>query len=170
MRLRGLLTGAVLALLVIAFAATAFGFSQPPPTAGAWKLGTAEGGFQVVGGKGKRGKLFVTGIHTITQNYVHCPDDPQPVKVDGRLPLKLVPLAGYPGYKAWGVGKTGSTAEPGIGVIPARVSVAGKPVKGGSIKVEFSSVEPGAIAEFRVEFTGQDGYACIVPGEGGKHA
>jgi hypothetical protein len=157
--------------IVIVVAATATclvgvadaGSTQPQPQAGAWKFGEAVGGFSLVKGKGK---LFLTNVHSFTQNFVGCPDKSERITVQGRFPLKLLPLAGYPGYKAWGVGKTGtetrySDGSPGIVSIPAKVKVDGKPVPGGGIKMDFSSTEPREFALLVIEFGPRDESPCI---------
>jgi hypothetical protein len=143
------------------------GPKQPLPRAGAWKFGEAVGGFSLVRGKGgQKGKLFLTNVHSFTQNFVGCPEKPEKITVSGRFPLKLLSLAGYPGYKAWGVGKTGiekrySDGSPGIVSIPAKVTVAGKRVEGGAIKMDFSSTEPENFAMLIIEFGPRDESPCV---------
>jgi hypothetical protein len=98
-------------IVVVATAAcwvgvTDAGSTQPQPQAGTWKFGEATGGFSLVKGKGK---LLLTNVHSFTQNFVGCPDKSERITVQGRFPLKLLPLAGFPGYKAWGVGRPASS-------------------------------------------------------------
>jgi hypothetical protein len=157
---------AILALVAVAacwVGVAAAGSKQPLPQAGAWKFGEAVGGFSLVKGKGK---LFLTNLHSFTQNFVGCPEKPEKITVSGRFPLKLLRLAGYPGYKAWGVGKTGiekrySDGSPGLVSIPAKVKVAGKPVEGGAIKMDFSSTEPENFAMLIIEFGPRDESPCV---------
>jgi hypothetical protein len=139
------------------------GNTQPLPQPGAWKFGEAVGGFSLVKGKGK---LFLTNVHSFTQNFVGCPEKQEKITVQGRFPLKLLPLAGYPGYKAWGVGKTGvekrySDGDPGLVSIPAKVTVGGKPVEGGGIKMDFSSTEPKEFSMLIIEFGPPDESPCV---------
>jgi hypothetical protein len=139
------------------------GNSLPLPQPGVWKFGEAAGGFSLVKGNGK---LFLTNVHSVTQNFVGCPEKLEKIAVQGRFPLKLLPLAGFPGYKAWGVGKTGvehrySDGSPGLVSIPAKVTVGGKPVEGGAIKMDFSSTEPKEFGMLIIEFGPPDASPCI---------
>jgi hypothetical protein len=155
---------AVIAIGSCCVGAATAGSKQPPPEPGAWKFGEAVGGFSLV--KGNGGKLFLTNVHSFTTNFVGCPDKPERITVQGRFPLKLLPLAGYPGYKAWGVGKTGvekrySDGSPGLVSIPAKVIVNGKPVPGGGIKMDFSSTEPKEFSMLIIEFGPPDEAPCV---------
>lgn len=167
---RSRLRWALLALVVVApcwVGVAVAGTKQPLPQPGAWKLGEAVGGFSLVKGTGKmKGKLLLTNVHSFTSNFVGCPDKPERITVSGRFPLKLLALAGYPGFKAWGVGRTGiekrySDGSPGLVSIPAKVTVAGKPVEGGGIKMDFSSTEPGKFAMLIIEFGPPDEAPCV---------
>jgi hypothetical protein len=175
---RSRLRWALLALVVVApcwVGVAVAGYKQPLPQAGAWKFGEAVGGFSLVKGKGKMsGKLFLTNVHSFTTNFVGCPEKPERITVSGRFPLKLLPLAGFPGYKAWGVGKTGtekrySDGSPGLVSIPAKVTVAGKPVEGGGIKMDFSSTEPKEFSMLIIEFGPPDESPCITYSLSAKH-
>jgi hypothetical protein len=160
-----------LLILVLAVAAitsccvgVAVAGSKPPlPQPGAWKFGEAVGGFSLVKGKGK---LDLTNVHSFTQNFVGCPEKSERITVEGHFPLKYLPLAGYPGYKAWGVGKTGtetrySDGSPGLVSIPAKVKVGGKVVEGGGIKMDFSSTEPKEFSMLIIEFGPRDEAPCV---------
>ncbi|HVO53800.1 MAG TPA: hypothetical protein VMT37_05240 [Solirubrobacterales bacterium] len=173
-------TRRILLVLSLAAAAVCLGagpaaasYHLAPPKAGVWKFGSAgDGGMSLTKGRGaKKGKLFVSGIHTLTQNYVGCPDDPQKIEVLGRFQLKLVPLTSYPGYAAWGVGKKapkGDEIDKGVAPISARVKVDGKLVSGGQVKLEFSAVEANTFGSLWIEFPGSD-QTCVTPIESAKH-
>lgn len=149
---------AVVAILSCWVGVAVAGYTPPKPQAGAWKFGEAVGGFSLVRGKGKmKSKLFLANVHSFTQNFVGCPEKEERITVEGRFPLKLLPLAGYPGYKAWGVGKTGtetrySDGDPGLVSIPAKVKVNGKLAENGAIKMDFSSSEPKEFSMLIIEF------------------
>ncbi len=161
---------------VIALAASLFlclggvataGYKLPKPRAGAWKFEDAVGGFSLRKGKGKnKGKLFLANVHSFTQNFSGCPLKSERITVAGRFPLKLLGLAGYPGYRAWGVGKTGketrySDDNQGIVSIPAKVRVDGKLVEGGAIKMDFSGVEENTFNILIIEFGPNDRPPCV---------
>jgi hypothetical protein len=164
-RLLGII--AVVAIASCTVGVAVAGYTPPKPQAGAWKFGEAVGGFSLARGKGKlKNQLFLTNVHSFTQNFVGCPEKQEQISVQGRFPLKLLALAGYPGYKAWGVGKTGkesrySDGEPGIVSIPAKVTVGGKVAEGGGIKMDFSSTEPKQFAMLIIEFGPRGGSPCI---------
>jgi hypothetical protein len=155
---------AVVAVASCCVGVASAGYKLPLPQPGAWKFGEAVGGFSLV--KGGGGKLFLTNVHSFTTNFVGCPEKPERITVEGRFPLKLLSLAGFPGYKAWGVGKTGvetrySDGDPGIVSIPAKVKVNGKPVPGGGIKMDFSSTEPQEFSMLIIEFGPRDEAPCV---------
>jgi hypothetical protein len=151
--------------------------TQPEPKAGVWKFGDdAPGGFSLVHGKGaKKNQLFLTNVHSFTQNFVGCPEASKKITVEGRFPLKLLSLAGFPGYKAWGVGKTGketrySDSNTGLVSIPAKVKVGGKVVEGGAIKMDFSSTEPKEFSILIIEFGPREEPPCVTYSEFAEHA
>jgi hypothetical protein len=162
------LTLTVLAALGLCSAATAA--APAKPATGAWKFGDADGGFSVVAGKGEdRGKLFITNVHSRTQNFVGCPEASERITVSGRFPLKYETLNGS--YPTWAVGKPGvesrySDGNSGLISIPAKVKVNGKPAPGGGFKMEFSYEDPTAFALLIIEFGGNENAApCVTYAE-----
>jgi hypothetical protein len=167
--------------LVVALAAAltccAAAFAAPAltqPQAGAWKFGEAAGGFSLVHGKGKhRGTLYLTNVHSLTQNFVGCPEKPEKITVSGRFPLKVVKLEKI--YPVWAVGKPGtetrySDGDTGLVSIPAKVKVNGKPVPGGGIKMDFSSEDPTAFSILIIEYTPDEREEpCITYSESASH-
>ncbi|MFN8218107.1 MAG: hypothetical protein U0R71_16060 [Solirubrobacterales bacterium] len=171
-----LVLAAALVLAVSAASLAAATVSGPRPRAGAYEFQDTVGGFSLVKGRGKHaGTLYLTNVHTVTSNFVGCPPAPLPIKVEGRYPLKLLALAGYPGYRAWGVGKTGNETRyadgsPGIVSIPAKVKVAGKVVEGGAVKMDFSTTEPDTLSLLVIEFGPKGAAPCPTYSEVAKHA
>jgi hypothetical protein len=148
---------AVSATLVAIVLAAALAQAKPPslpqPRTGAWKFGDAAGGFSLTGGKGK---LFLSNVHSQTQNFVGCPEKPEKITVSGRFPLKVVTV--NKSYPVWAVGKPGtetrySDGNSGLLSIPAKVKVDGKPVPDGGIKMEFSYQDPTAFSLLIIEYT-----------------
>jgi hypothetical protein len=165
---------AALAAIALCSAALAALPPLPKPATGAWKFHDADGGFSLVAGKGKdRGKLLLTNVHSRTQNFVGCPEKEEPVKVSGRFPLKVVALEHI--YRVWAVGKPGvehrySDSNSGLISIPAKVTVGGKPVPHGGIKMEFSYEDPTALSLLVIEFGGgKEESPCITYSEDASH-
>ena len=166
-------SAAVAAVVLLAALAQAKPPSLPQPQTGAWKFGDADGGFSLVAGKGKdRGKVFLTNVHSQTQNFVGCPEEPEKITVSGRFPLKVVKVSKV--YPLWAVGKPGiekrySDGNSGLISIPAKVKVGGKPVPGGGIKMEFSYDDPTAFSLLIIEYT-PDGLEspCVTYSESAK--
>jgi hypothetical protein len=158
----------ILAVSSVALAAV----TLPKPQTGAWKFGDADGGFSLVPGQGKnRGKLYLTNLHSRTQNFVGCPETPEPITVSGRFPLKVVKLQKV--YPVWAVGKPGtetrySDGNSGLISIPAQVKVNGKPVPG-AIKMEFSYEDPTAFSILIIEFGPTDQSPCVTYSESASH-
>ena len=128
------------------------------------------GGSSLASGHG--GNLFLTKIHSRTQNFVGCPDKSEPITVTGRFPLRVVKLQKI--YPVWAVGKPGtenrySDGNSGLISIPAQVKVDGKKVPGGGIKMEFSYEDPTAFSLLIIEFGPKDGSPCITYAESAKH-
>jgi hypothetical protein len=162
---------AVLGLCSVAFAASAAG---PKPKAGTWKFKDADGGFRLVPGAGKdKGKLFLTGVHSRTQNFVGCPEKPEPIVVAGKFPLKWQTLNGS--YPTWTVGKPGveerySDSNSGLISIPAKVTVGGKAVPKGGIKMEFSYENPTVFTLLIIEYSvGEEREPCVTYAENAAH-
>jgi hypothetical protein len=101
MRRRALAAAIGAAALLLVCSVAIAGSALPQPKAGAWKFKDADGGFTLAAGKGH--KLFLTNIHSRTQNFVGCPEKSEPITVSGRFPLKAIELQGS--YPVWGVGK-----------------------------------------------------------------
>ncbi len=146
----------------------------PKPKTGAWKFGDADGGFSLVAGKGgKKGQLFLTNVHSRTQNFVGCPEKPETITVSGRFPLKVVKISKI--YPVWAIGKPGtetrySDGNSGLVSIPAQVKVNGKPVPGGGIKMEFSSEDPTQFSLLIIEFGGdKETSPCVTYSESASH-
>jgi hypothetical protein len=146
----------------------------PKPQSGAWKFGDADGGFSLVAGKGKNNsKLYLTNIHSRTQNFVGWPENPETITVSGRFPLKVVKISKT--YPVWAVGKPGtetrySDGNSGLISIPAKVTVNGKPVPGGGIKMEFSYEDPTAFSLLIIEFGGtKETSPCVTYSESASH-
>ncbi len=175
MRTRTRLLGVTTALAVVfcSVGVASAGVSQPPPRAGTWKFADGPaGGFSLV----KAGhKLLLANVHGVTQNFSGCPEKPERITVSGRFRLKLLALAGFPGYRAWGVGKTGeetrySDSNTGIVSIPAKVRVAGKLVENGAIKMDFSSTEANTFEILIIEFGPSDRPPCVTYSLSAHHA
>jgi hypothetical protein len=157
----------IVAIASLSVGVAGAGYVAPKPQPGAWKFGEASGGFSLVRGKGKmKSKLFLQDIHSLTQNFGGCPEKPEKITVSARFPLKYLALDGFPGYKAWGVGKTGtetrySDGSPGLVSIPAKVTVDGKVAEGGGVKMDFSSTEPKEFSMLIIEFGPRDESPCV---------
>ncbi len=78
------------AALLLVYSVAIAGPALPQPKAGAWKFGDADGGFTLAAGKGH--KLFLTNVHSRTQNFVGCPEKSEPITVSGRFPLRVIKL------------------------------------------------------------------------------
>ncbi len=125
------------ALSLVAFlllgAATASAIAPPakPPKTGTWERGDGTGGLTVTAGKGKkRGTLYVSNIHGVTEAIGNCAGG-TPVTVLGTYPLKTVSMNGA---NFFGVGRA-------VGFellrIPAKLSYEGQTVDG-EFNVAFS--------------------------------
>ncbi len=127
--------------------------SLPKPRTGAWKFSGTPGGFRLVP---RKGKLFVTGVHTNTSGAYYCEASSDSLKVIGRFPLKAVTIPG--GYQFWAVGKPGE--DPRFGdssrliSVPAKVFVDGKRVPQGGIKLEFNYEDQTQFQTMYIEYGG----------------
>ncbi len=170
MKSLGLALSVVAAIALMAGLAEAKPTTLPKPQAGVWKFGDADGGFSLA--SGQSGKLFLTNIHSRTQNFVGCPENPERITVSGRFSLKVEKLEKI--YPVWAVGRPGtetrySDGNSGLISIPAQVKVDGKKVPGGGIKMEFSYEEPTVFSLLIIEFGPKDGSPCITYAESATH-
>lgn len=125
------------ALSLVAFlllgAATASAIAPPakPPKPGTWERADGTGGLTVTAGKGKkRGTLYVSNIHGVTDTLGNCTGG-TPVSVGGTYPLKTFSMNGANFY---GVGRAAGFE---LLRIPAKLSYEGQTVDG-KFSVSFS--------------------------------